>query len=427
MNKRRNLLSFAYITLILLSLIALYWTTGKDLGETNASKMYYADFVGYYRSGKMILSDDRTRIYDRQLQLKYFNELGAAQESSQFIYSQNPPFFFVILAPFALLPLNLSFKMWIVLSVFSAWISLHLLMKGLHNCGVKPSLMFTAAALLSAPGWICIAVGQMSWFITCLVALFFFAFLKSKNALCGLALALTTSKFQYVVLLSVPLLAQKRWKAIAWAAVFEFALLALSSLVIGLENVLNYPATLFNAETTKDYIGVFPESMISMRGILSLFLDRHQALIASSAIMFLGTIPMLWLWYVQSKINSKATISWAFAVTVCASLLLSAHTHIYDDVLLVIAAATTLPLIWQNKNTLETESSKGITICGIARNIWTFALLLFPIASWVIYIFCNNTDQVKRTPFAFLNLILLLGAAIMFEKTKKPEQSHAPE
>jgi hypothetical protein len=415
MEKRQKLLAFAYSTFIVFSLLALFAITGKGLGEADPNSAMYADFVGYYRSAKMVLSPDRHKIYDRELQLKYFNALGAAQESTQFIYSQNPPFFLVLLAPFALLPLNLSFKLWIALSIISSAGTLYLLMKNRHGSKLPTALIFTAAALVSASGWICILVGQMSWFMACLVALFFYALLSRKDALCGLALALSTGKFQYLIPLAVPLIAQKRWRAIAYASLFELSLLLLAGLVIGAENVINYPSLLAKAETTRDYIGVFPEYMISLRGVFSLFLDRHQALLASSASMLLAAIPLSILWWDQNRTKNEVLASWAVAITVCSALLFSAHTHIYDDVLLLVAAACTVPRLWSAAEN-EAVSNQVIRLPAI---LWQTILISFPISSWIVYVACSNFHQILRTPFAAINMLLLLCSACIYLRIRK--------
>lgn len=412
MDKRRKLLAFAYKCLIVASLAALFAITGNSLGQTDPGNSHYADFLGYYRSAKIVLSEDRSRIYDRELQLKYFNSLGAAQQSTEFIYSQNPPFFFLLLAPFALLPLNLSFKLWIALSVLSTLAAVYLLLKVLHETKTSTAIFYTSAALLSAPGWICIAVGQMSWFMTALFALFFWAIRARKDLFCGIVLALSTSKFQYVFIMATALLGRRQWKALAYALLSELILLGGSAAVIGLNNVINYPLLLMNAETTRDYAGVFPEYMISLRGVFSLFFDRHAALLSSSILMFAGLLPLTMLWWQEKRLESRQSFAWASAITICAALLLSAHTHIYDDLLLLIAAAATLPMI-HHLNSIDGDLSSGTTH-GVAAKLWSAALLSFPFLSWMLLVTCNNVDALRRTPFAFLNLMLLMCALHMF-------------
>ena len=408
MDKKRDwrkLLGFSYSCFIVVSLICLFVMTGKDLGQTDPNSKIYADFVGYYRSGKMVLSEDRNKIYDREIQLKYFNELGAAQQSDQFIYSQNPPFFFLMLAPFASIPLSISFKIWIALSIVLPATAIHFLMKELHQTKWNTNMIFVLAALLSVPGWICVFVGQMSWFVALFFTLFCLGFIKKNDVLTGIALSLITSKFQYVFVLGIPVLASRRWRAIAWAAGTELILLAVSALILGPENVITYPKLLFSAETTKDYIGVFPEHMISLRGVLSLFLNTHQALVISSLLMFAGLIPLFIFWFKTSRNEAAENSAWALSITICAALLLSAHTHIYDDVLLLVVAALTLPFFW-----------KSIEYKGAAGTVWQTILYAFPAASWVIFIVCGNVELIKRTPFALINLILVIAGLMIWTR-----------
>jgi hypothetical protein len=421
----RRLFLFFYSAFAVLSLVGLILISSKYLAAGGPDSSSYADFTGYYRSARIVLSSDRTRIYDRDLQLRYFNELAAARKSTEPIYSQNPPYFFVLLSPFALLPLKLSFTLWIVLSALSVFAALYLLMKRLPDAKPATAFVFAVTALISAPGWIGISVGQMSCFIAALTTLFVIGFMRRQDLLCGLALALTTTKLQYVFLLSAPLLAAGRWRAIAWGIVAEAALLSLSALVLGIDNVIKYPGLLFSAETTKDYQGVFPEYMISLRGVLSLAMDRHAALLSSTLIVFAGIIPIFLLWRQQRRFDSRETAAWAMSVTIILALLLSAHTHIYDDILLVIPAALTLPLLWRG-STVRGESGTAdcspgsgrkdySTVYGIAAAVWQIMLLSFPVLSWVLFIVCNEFNVIKRTPFTFVNLLLTIcGTACYF-------------
>jgi hypothetical protein len=210
-----------------------------------------------------------------------------------------------------------------------------------------------------------------------------------------------------------------RWKAIAWAIASELVLLGISAFVIGVGNVINYPSLLFNAETTKDYSGVFPEYMISMRGVLSLFLDRHAALLASSILMFASLFPLVLLWFHSKTDSTKSSFVWASSITVCTALLVSAHTHIYDDLLLLVPAALSLPLLFVNRTTELTETKKT---SAALEKLWSLLILSFPYLSWMLLIICNSFDAVRRTPFAFLNLVLLLCAVYFFFQGKQSKQ-----
>lgn len=415
---------YLYCAASILVFLTLFAVSGFQLGKTNPESRTYADFIGYYRSGKIVLSSDRGKIYDRQVQLDYFNSLNAARHSEEFIYSQNPPFFFILVAPFALLPLELSFKLWVMLSVLAAGLALHFLRKLLDEGTIAAgSLLLTTCALISAPGWICIVVGQMSWYMLLFCTIFSIGLLSRKDFLTGIGLALIACKFQYSFLLGLPLLALKRWKAVGYAIGCGLFLLLISALVLGPENLINYPKLLAEAETTHDYSGVFPEHMISLRGVLSLFLSRQAALSTSTALMFLSLIPLFLFWKDKGIDGSKARLAWAISVTVCSSLVFSAHTHIYDELLLALPAALTISLAKPAKCSGSGESSKDCPLRSYpAARIWKYLLVFLPFFSWFLFIFCNYMHTLKRTPFAALNLILLLCSLLCYYQQKKHEE-----
>src|SRR5262249_42487200 len=123
----------------------------------------------------------------------------------------------------------------------------------------------------------------------------------------------------------------------------------------------------------------------------------HMALVLSSIVVFASLVPLIFLWS-RLKQEPKEAFLWAMSATIILALVLSAHTHIYDDTLLLVPAALTLPLLFDAE-----ENS----VCAC---LWRIIFLSFPWLSWGLLFSCNHFDSIKRTPFALLNIVLSICA-----------------
>ncbi|MFN8553841.1 MAG: glycosyltransferase family 87 protein [Candidatus Obscuribacterales bacterium] len=406
-----------YFSLLLSAFVAISIGMGGELGKINSGKNTYADFVMFYRMAKMAASpSDRFRIYDKELQKSYFNQLNASVKTEQAVFSQNPPFTFLLVAPFALLPIEPAFRAWILLSCLAGIASIAGFMRLCTNASAPEILSIFFGTYISFSGFLCLAVGQTSWFMLSFILIFLYGLLKRNDAVSGLGLALTTCKFQYFPILMVPLIAQKRWKSLAWFSAIMGTLLCISAFYFGPQNVIGYPSMLFDAETTKAYDGVFPEFMISLRGLLSNLMPRGLALKVSGALMLVFLIPLYYAW-VKHKPGETSSTRSSFclaSITVLCALILSTHTHIYDEIFL--AAATCCWLITERN---DTTPNKQVIQVAFATIIW-----LYPFSSWAICLIgMAYGGTLQRLPILIMNVILLLLAYLRLREITKDNPS----
>src|SRR5690606_32749759 len=127
-----------------------------------------------------------------------------------------------------------------------------------------------------------------------------------------------------------------------------------------------------NAESNPAFIGVNPQEMISLRGIFAQFLSIKESLKLASSAMFVSLIPLTLMWYSVSKNPSVDRLRWAWGVTFVVAVLLSPHAHIFDFLLIGVAAALTL----------STLSILDLKQFDLQNKIWALVLILFPFASW---------------------------------------------
>ncbi len=365
----------------------------------------FPDFMMYYMAGELVRSSARESIYSPEQQLQVFNRLLAPTRAAKCHFLQYPPFFFVMLAPLSVWPYQVAERVWQFSLTFLGITALVVFMSRRMRAAPRQIAFTVLAGLCSAPMWIAIVVGQASWLILALFSMFFLFLLERKAPAAGAFLSLSTIKPQYAALLATAALSGRRFKLVAFAALFELGLLVLSCCVVGWQNVLTYPSILFHAETTADYSGVYPQYMIGVRGLLSSFLEPRLALVSSTVLMLPALAAIYCLWKVSLKAKDQEVDNWVVALTVLLCLIFSPHIHIYDDTLLLLPAALTLVKI----------EPAGTSDGAIARTapylLWKGILIIFPLLSWVL-LTLDSSSAIRRIPFLVVNLLLLASGTL---------------
>ena len=165
-----------------------------------------------------------------------------------------PPFYAIVLAPFSIYPVQ---------SVFTGWFLLNLALLGLTGyllairlwrpfkpTSVVPAYAIGIGILNFGPVWESLIRGQMDVVIlTAAVVVLLLVQARRAEALAGALLALVTMLKLYPGLLTVYLLVQRRWRALAGFAAASFALIVLSGLVVGWTTLWRYVTEILVVQT----------------------------------------------------------------------------------------------------------------------------------------------------------------------------------
>lgn len=361
------------------------------------------DFFQYYQAGQLALSAELShKVYDPEVQRQWLNDLIAPLHSDKVFYNQQPPFFYPLLTPLSLLPPNLAYPAWCVLQMAFGMTALFLLSR-FGALQAKDRKLFLLGVISCFPAYICLWHGNTSFWLLGWLALYAYCLYAKKDALAGVALALSTFKPQYVFPFLVPALAMRRWRTLIALAIAEACLMGLACLVIGSENVIGYPQIVANAESNPTFIGVKPQLMVSLRGLFGQFLTNKGSLQATAAVMFVSLVPLYMLWRRVLKDGSVQRMRWVWALTFLVGLLVSPHSHVFDAVLLSVAGVLTIDSlsILDNKNH------------GVWYRIWCIAFLLYPPLSWL----ANFAIGYEISPIAFFvpfNIVLLIAGVLAY-------------
>jgi hypothetical protein len=411
MTKKARVLSLAVIGLVLAWLVTIsYLTIVRPLqdhslffSQDRQGNIYPLDFLHFYQAGKLAAGSMHEHVYDPQVQLTVLNQIIAPYTLKNVLYTQHTPLLFVLMRPFASLSLEQAYLLWMVIAVVTTCGGIWLLLRKCRHLSRLDTSFYMVWLIGSMPAFSSIRTGQLTWLILFLLSVFVWSWMKGKNVLAGLCLSLMTIKPQYALFFIVAAVARRQWKVIAYAAVFELALLSSAAFTIGFSNVINYPFILVQADQSTKFIGIVVEPMVNLRRLLSIWLPASSMQL-SLAGMVMALIWNYRLWCEQTLLDHKEKFHWVLSLTVLISLFFSPHTLYYDCFLLAIPACLTLPppeRIWQ--------TGRGSSWL----KVWIGLLFLYPLLSWIICL-CMPNKRLQSLPFLLIDLALLIAGTIFY-------------
>jgi hypothetical protein len=165
-----------------------------------------------------------------------------------------PPFYAIVLAPFAIYPVQSVFTGWFLLNLVLLGVTGYLLAFRLWRpfapVSVAPAYLIGIGILNFGPVWESLIRGQMDVVIlTAAVVVLLLAQARKAELLAGALLALVTMLKLYPGLLVIYLLMQRRWRILAGFVVTSVALIVLSELVVGGTTLWRYVTEILAVQT----------------------------------------------------------------------------------------------------------------------------------------------------------------------------------
>jgi alpha-1,2-mannosyltransferase len=286
-----------------------------------------ADFVNVWAASASALKGHPAAIYNSALHHQM--EQAALSNPRVGLYGWHyPPMFLIVALPLALLP-----YLW----AYFAWEGLTLAAYAGVMKRLVPAREGLWLALAFAPVMINFTNGQ-NGFVTCALFAGGLMLLEDNPLGAGICFGLLTYKPQFGLLIPLALIAARRWRAFAGAAVTGavFALLSLG---------------LFGIETWRAFFAsiAFTRGLVLEHGAIEFFKLQSAfgavrmwggaislAYAAQTLIALAGAAAVLWLW----RRESKAPFALKAAALCLGSLMISPYVLDYDLVLLA------LPIAW---------------------------------------------------------------------------------
>jgi len=372
----------------------------------------FSDFVRYYACGKIALSPEAHKCYDAAVQLKYFNEIifeRAGLLIGRPIITHYTPIVYPLTIPIALAPINQAFPIWIVggFAAVAAGFSLAL------NTGKQRPVWFSLLAVLGVaatfPTIISLRMGQPSWFILATECLYLWAFVRNRQNICGASVALLCFKPHYGLYFLLPLVIKKKLPALCSFAVTLGLLLLAAGLIIGIENIINYPRFVVDTESNLSLLNYGGDKMVSLRFLCSRIFAEALAVKISLGISLAGLVSAGALWWKFRLCNVHER--WLIGCTVLICLLTSPHIYVYDLAMLGVLAV----LLGENP---VARTSAGRLGCKLFQTL----LILYPIVSWIGIMLPSGNTGFPFIAVTYNVLLLVCALTYVFSGTKARAQ-----
>lgn len=330
------------------------------------------DFAKIYVTAKLADSERPEKVYDSESMLKVTQEVlhttDTPDSSESITYT---PHMTAAIAPMSRLPIVTAYWIWLFASVASAVTAMVLILKRERKLGNWSTTIITLTILGSINSMTVLLAGQTTWYMFLFFCITYIGLSRRKDWATGIGFALATIKPQYSFLFFAGLVAEKRWRALIIFSAMVALMLSYAGLVIGWENVINYPA-IISKNSTGD-ITWFPHRMCNLRALLCYLMPDQIAYKIGFGITVLSMPAVYKLW---STINgNEEKRRWTFSITMLLALTLGPHVNCYDCMLVGIPAILTLPSaslidMWQ----LESKPYR----------LWCFLLVAYAVFGWIL-------------------------------------------
>lgn len=386
------------------------WMHDKELQARKIDgRPYISDFVSFYGSGvlaRQCLSKP-TKIYDGATQIELETKLTAPVVPEAPFSNPNTPVTFVALLPLSFFNLDGAWIAWGLLTLSaSIGVLLATFVKPLPHWFAKLTAVTAFAA--SYATWFSIRLGSTSCLLFPMV-LSFFHFLKEGNLIVAAAMACVgTMKLQYAPYLISVGTARFGWKFPAVFAGFCAILLCICTAVLGWDNIMAFPQAFLTNEASSQIVGVQPEKMQNLRGMLVLITgsDSKPVHYLSAGVCLAVAGAMFFVW---KKLDWKDPVRFNLLTSATTLLMLvsSPHTHTQDYILAFIPCL----LLFMAADRSDTN------IGAKDRLILKAASVSFVYLSWILFFLDFLFRLSKIQPFALWALVVAIYTLRLYFNT----------
>ncbi len=204
----------------------------------------FTDFVHFYLAGKITLSPVRDLFYSWDIQKQFLENLTHCSMSGEDFYTHYLPIVFLMMAPYSLLPIDLSHLLFDLINLSIGLCGCWVLVRHFQWTKSHMAKYVLLGALASMPSWNTLMLGQITWLYLGLICFYIVTLRQNKPIKAGLMLALSIIKPQYAVFLAIPALSLRRYSVLIFAAAWEILFLSFCTLVFGLKALITYPFVL---------------------------------------------------------------------------------------------------------------------------------------------------------------------------------------
>lgn len=299
------------------------------------------DFVNYWLGGKMLVEGMTDKLYDFETHNANIHATLISEVTRK--NWSYPPHILLLLFPLGFMSYKLAY-----LVFFVAGLCFYLLATtSLYRSFIAektPPLIFYLAQL---PFIFWVFFFTQNGLFTASLCLFGVLFCKKNPILSGLYFALLTTKPQLGVMIPFLLIALGAWRAIAFSALFSIAFIALSVVVLGVDDWVMYyeQAWPYQKSVMHDWDGLFLNMTPSLFATLRVWgVDSYLAQNIHFVFLVIAAGPVLWaLFEAQNEFDK-------FFIAILGTFILLPYSFNYDLGVFVALCSTLLVHTIEQKN-----------------------------------------------------------------------------
>ncbi|QGJ71369.1 Hypothetical protein PBC10988_30740 [Planctomycetales bacterium 10988] len=285
--------------------------------------IWWTDWLAFYTAGQMILEGETDHLYDLNTQLDYQLRIVGDKNEKENPFGDgkllgttvlgyyNAPPLAVLVVPFSLLPLEVSWWTWLCCNVCFLIAILSLCRVHLGRSWSKGEQWAGLAAILSYfPLVPSLNAGQLTLFVCLLIGCTIFSWRSNRPWLAGLFLSLLIIKPQMATFLALAVVIDREWKILLSTLSWGLGLFAGTSLLLGYRVWLDWLKVLSEVGSVHGVgSGVDTWRMPNLRGFFVMtFPSDYQSWVSAFTYFcfFIGATMVVWIWWHQDR---KASVT----------------------------------------------------------------------------------------------------------------------
>lgn len=324
----------AFLGAMLLINASMWWQVRGLIGAG------YPDFTSFYAAGTAVARGWGHSLYDEALEWRVQQEFAAGvttrRASLPYVHA---PFEAILFVPFSHLRYRSAYWAWNAVNL-SILVSISLLLRRYLRIGEEHTAwegVFLALAFL--PIVFTMIQGQDALVLLLVYCIAYVCLLTGADFLAGCCLATGLFRFHIILPFIFILFLARRWRVVAGFVAGMVPVLALSTVVVGWRQTLNYPFYIWNLEQHTGRGILLPRDTPNFRGLLedalSKWLTPHQVLVPIVIVSGVAILLAAKGWKASEEYSGRKDLAFAFSLLVAE--LVSYHTFIYDFSALFLA------------------------------------------------------------------------------------------
>lgn len=355
---KSNFVKFFLILLFLLSLVFFLKPLQAD---------YYPDFSSYYYGAQTILHGGNPY-------------LGGENFFGPFLY---PPFALLFFLPFTFVSFFIAEKIFVVLSMLCLLLSFFILFKLFKISSFSLLAIFLLTLVFNFfPEKFTLGMGQINNVVLLLMSLFLFFYIKKREYLAGMFLAIAIMLKLSPIILVLFLFIDKRWKVLLATGTSLFIMTLAIVFFVAPENNIYFLKTVLPSLINSWKIDYYNQALSGFlqREIPNIFL---QQLLRTFLDIVLFLTSLFFIWKYRSKNDNTRLLSLSILMTL--SLIINAFSWQHHFVWLLIPFIITFMYIKKHHLHIKFYILLGISYFLVAINLKNPSVVPTILQSHVLY------------------------------------------